>query len=283
MASNNEFLSRAIYPKHFFLESNITEKNDLVFVLMPFTPNHDSLYRNLIKPSVEKLGLHCLRADEIFSSSPIMQDILRSIMAASIVVADVTGRNPNVFYELGIAHAVKDRVIMITQSIDDVPFDLKHIRTIVYDASLKTLELSQNSVMKDEFVKKFIATIQGEMKRPSSAVFKTKNEGVKVNQESVNGDNSLPLIFIADRLIVKRGDTQVELEQDEFAMVTYLYTIGRSVHISHLENIIFGAKSDRGMLDDLVHRLHRKLMRLSGHPTIDQKMEKDGLHMSIKL
>lgn len=107
----------------------------LVFVLMPFGGDFDDLYADHIKAAVEAAGLRPLRADEIFTPTPIMGDIWRSICRARLVIADLTGRNPNVFYEVGLAHAIGKEVILLTQSMNDVPFDLRGIRSIVYDFS----------------------------------------------------------------------------------------------------------------------------------------------------
>jgi len=103
------------------------------FVLMPFKPDLDELYSLTIKPTVERLRvLRCLRADEIYGPRPIMADIWRSIRQSKLVVAELTGRNPNVFYELGLAHAIQKPVILLSQNINDVPFDLRHVRVIIY-------------------------------------------------------------------------------------------------------------------------------------------------------
>jgi len=103
----------------------------LCFVLMPFDEKFNSIYEK-IKEVVEELGLICKRADEIFNTKPVIEDICHSIQKSRILIADITGRNPNVFYELGFAHAKNKKVILITQDINDVPFDVKHYRCIVY-------------------------------------------------------------------------------------------------------------------------------------------------------
>jgi hypothetical protein len=127
-----------IYPKKFFSQKNIpTEDEKLIFVLMPFAEKYKEIYEDIIKPLVKEMGLRSLRADEIFGPGAIMEDILRLIAKARIIIADVTGRNPNVFYELGIAHTVKNDVIIITQNLDDVPFDLRHLRYIEYSQTLR--------------------------------------------------------------------------------------------------------------------------------------------------
>ena len=106
----------------------------LVFVLSPFEEPFDTIYKDHIKPTVEGItGLGCLRADDIYDNRPIIEDIWRYTNEARILIAELTGRNPNVFYETGIAHTVGKEVILITQAMDDVPFDLKHLRCIAYE------------------------------------------------------------------------------------------------------------------------------------------------------
>jgi nucleoside 2-deoxyribosyltransferase len=63
----------------------------------------------------------------------IIRDITKSIYDAQIIIADLTGRNPNVMYELGLAHAANKPVIMLVQSEEDIPFDVRHIRYLKYD------------------------------------------------------------------------------------------------------------------------------------------------------
>lgn len=110
----------------------------LCFVLMPFDDKFNSIYENIIKKIVEddEFKLNCIRADEIFGTRPIIEDIWEYIRKARILIAELTGKNPNVFYELGLAHAMNKDVILITQNLEDVPFDLRHYRCIVYEDSI---------------------------------------------------------------------------------------------------------------------------------------------------
>ncbi|HYN16177.1 MAG TPA: hypothetical protein VES66_10375, partial [Terriglobales bacterium] len=73
------------------------------------------------------------RADDIYRPSAIVHDIWAYVKTSRVMLADLTGKNPNVFYELGLAHAVGKPVIMVTQSMEDVPFDLRALRVIEYD------------------------------------------------------------------------------------------------------------------------------------------------------
>jgi hypothetical protein len=103
------------------------------FVIMPFGQPFDRYYVNIFVPAITAGSLKPLRADSIFSPSTIMADVWRYTRQAVVVLADVTGKNPNVFYELGLAHAVGKPVVIVTNSLEDVPFDLKGLRVIEYD------------------------------------------------------------------------------------------------------------------------------------------------------
>lgn len=109
---------------------------NLCFVLMPFSEKFDSIYRDIIIPTVEETGLNCKRADDLFNTGPIIVDIFEYIQKAKVLIADLSEKRPNVFYEVGLAHALEKDVILISQDIDDVPFDLKHRRCIIYKDSV---------------------------------------------------------------------------------------------------------------------------------------------------
>lgn len=109
----------------------------LAFVLMPFTDELTEIYNAFIKPTIEheKFGLVCRRADDIKSNRAIIQDIWKSVCEARVILADLSGLNPNVMYELGIAHTLGKETVLIYQRGGDVkfPFDLAHIRRIEYN------------------------------------------------------------------------------------------------------------------------------------------------------
>jgi len=109
----------------------------LAFVLMPFNEELTRIYNTLVKPAIEdsRFGLVCHRADDVKSNKAIIQDVWKSICEARLVVADLSGLNPNVMYELGIAHTLGKETVLIYQRGGDVefPFDLMHIRRIEYE------------------------------------------------------------------------------------------------------------------------------------------------------
>ncbi|ADV84894.1 hypothetical protein [Terriglobus saanensis] len=110
------------------------EHGDSCFVMMPFAEPLGGYYKSIYEPAITKAGLRAVRADdEIFATGKVMDQIWSGIGAAKVLVAELTGRNPNVFYELGLAHALSKPVVLISSNQEDVPFDLQHIRVIYYD------------------------------------------------------------------------------------------------------------------------------------------------------
>jgi len=103
-----------------------------LFVLMPFAAVMEEIYAVHIRKVAKRMGLKLGRADDFFTSTPIMEDVWNAIHNSQIIIADCTGRNANVFYELGIAHTLRKPTILITQDENDVPFDLRHLRYILY-------------------------------------------------------------------------------------------------------------------------------------------------------
>ena len=104
-----------------------------LFVLMPFEPVLRPVYDDHIKAVAERLDLSIARADDFFGTEPIIQEIWSAIVHSRALLADCTGKNPNVFYEMGIAHTLGKPVVLITQNQEDVPFDLRHRRYIHYE------------------------------------------------------------------------------------------------------------------------------------------------------
>jgi len=104
---------------------------DLVAVMMPFSMEFDGVYA-AIKKAASDCEFRCLRADDIWEESTIVQDIFNLMFRAQVIVVDFTGKNPNVMYETGIAHVLGKYVIPISQSLEDVPFDIRHHRVLKY-------------------------------------------------------------------------------------------------------------------------------------------------------
>lgn len=110
----------------------------LVAVMMPFDSAFVPVYE-CIRSAVERVGLVCQRADDIWVSDHVMDDVIRLLWSARVVIADLTGKNPNVLYEAGIAHSLGRDTVQIAQSALDIPFDLRALRSVEYTPSVDGL------------------------------------------------------------------------------------------------------------------------------------------------
>lgn len=108
------------------------EAQPLAFILMPFAAEFDDVYEHLIQTPLESAGFEVRRADSLLNQRSVLQDVIRGIADAALIVADVSGLNPNVLYELGLAHALGKRAVMITRNLEELPFDLRPYRANEY-------------------------------------------------------------------------------------------------------------------------------------------------------
>ena len=116
-----------------------TAPRPFVFVLMPFEAAFDDIYRFGIKGAAEEVGAYAARVDEQMFWEGILDRVFNQINKADVVIADMTGRNANVFYEVGYAHALGKLVLLLTQDANDIPFDLKHHQHTVYGGRIEAL------------------------------------------------------------------------------------------------------------------------------------------------
>lgn len=118
-------------PNVFEIPDGIVVEPDLAALMMPFSAEFAPVHE-AIKAACEAAGFRCARVDDVWDHSVIIQEIFTLLLKARVVIVDFTGRNPNVMYETGIAHTLGKLVVPISQSLDDVPFDLKHHRVLEY-------------------------------------------------------------------------------------------------------------------------------------------------------
>ncbi len=120
--------SISIYPRHFF--RNPVARQHTGFILMPFKPEFEPVHQ-AVRAAIEDAGYKPNDLD-CFNPRSTMETILRGIAESEVIVADMTDRNANVFYEVGIAHTVKDNVVLLTQDTEEIPFNSRHISHISY-------------------------------------------------------------------------------------------------------------------------------------------------------
>jgi hypothetical protein len=128
------------------------------FVLMPFAEELSDVYRYLIADGLTNAGYDVKRADDILSQNNILSDIVSGIVSSDLIVADLTGANPNVYYELGIAHALNKNVILLTQDIKELPFDLRSYRVVSY-----SLHFAKMNQAKEELCELASEAIKGKL------------------------------------------------------------------------------------------------------------------------
>lgn len=131
------------------VEVQLDNLTNTCFVIMPFSAVFDAVYANVIRPAIEATGLSSVRADQIYSKPQIMADIWKALRSSRIVIAELSDKNANVFYELGLAHAIGKPVIIITRNEQDVPFDLKALRYLFYDINNPSWGDSLKKVLTD--------------------------------------------------------------------------------------------------------------------------------------
>jgi len=109
-----------------------------IFVIMPFREPFDTLYRDVILPVATETGFEVTRVDEIYGPGIILNDIQQQIEQAHAVVAEISSSNPNVFYELGYAHALKKPAVLLVRrkEAEELPFDIRGYRALFYDDSI---------------------------------------------------------------------------------------------------------------------------------------------------
>lgn len=109
----------------------------------------DVVLKHIITPAVEQCGYEALRADQIAEPGIITSQVIQHIIDDPLVVADLTERNPNVFYELAIRHAIRKPLIQIIKSDEQIPFDVAGTRTILVDhRDLDSVEFAKAEIVK---------------------------------------------------------------------------------------------------------------------------------------
>lgn len=154
-----------------------TKPKPFCFVLMPFDDTFSDIYTLGIKEACKEAGTYCERVDEQIYEGGILDRIYNQISKADIVIADMTGRNPNVFYEVGYAHALGKSTILLTQKTEDIPFDLKHYPHIVYSNKITTL--------KEELTKRVLWYVNNPDEKPEEKLdIEVYNDGISLQNGS---------------------------------------------------------------------------------------------------
>jgi len=174
---------------------------------MPFGGWFDKYYAEIYVPAIEEAGFEAKRADDIYRPGNIVNDIWNYTKDASVVLADLTDKNPNVFYELGLAHAITKPAVLITASMNDIPFDLRSLRVIVFDKNSP----NWGDILKNKIGKALSETI----KSPEDAIPPTFLDVNNTKRLKV-GEEEKELLLIRKELDslkreVRSGQTSIDI------------------------------------------------------------------------
>jgi hypothetical protein len=181
-----------------------TQPKPFAFVLMPFSKSFEDMYTLAIKPACEAAGAYAERVDEQIFSGSILERIYNQIAKADLVVADMSDRNPNVFYEVGYAHALGKTTILLTRSAEDIPFDLKHFPHIIYGDHISHLKerlegtvrwYTQNPTHTEEVTADIFVRVNGVQILENSVVSVEVNPGATGLQLIVELENRLSRVI----------------------------------------------------------------------------------------
>lgn len=198
------------------------------FVLMPFDSSFDDVYEISIKEAAQQTGIRAERLDEQIFVEGMLDRIYRQIDVADIVIADMSGKNPNVFYEVGYAHAKDKLVILQTKNVSDIPFDLKHRRHIVYGDSL--------SYLRDELIKN--------LDWAKSELDNIRDSSIRVDLKTSTGD-----LEVNDQIARAHVDFNIDLfnksrKASSNITAIYLYSTDGSWEISQNGSLCPSTGSD---------------------------------------
>lgn len=177
------------------------------FVIMPFDSEFDPIYEELIRRVFVEVGYDVQRADDIESQQNILKDVVSAIHRSDLIVADLTSMNPNVFYELGLAHAFKKPVILITQSIEEVPFDLRSQRLLEY-----SVHFAKISIARDKLTGYAKRALKGSLQFGSPVTdFKSEADGHerKSEAETPSNDKGLAKGYLDHFIAINEGYNRI--------------------------------------------------------------------------
>ncbi len=245
------------------------------FVLIPFTPKFDLLFEEVLDPAIEDAGLAPVRADNIYGSRRIMQDIWDRIRGARLVVGELTGRNANVLYELGLAHALGKPAVIITNTMDDVPFDLKDVRCLVYDKDhprwgevlRRGVARTIRSVLEQEATEALLSNIESDVEyQPVAEASAQASRTVRKSNGKileVAGEWELIEVLTYEHGEVEERKTTMTLTQEEEVISGFAVTTGDETEvIQEVSGYV------RGNRVDIVASSYEILSRPAERPTI---------------
>ncbi|CAA6815189.1 MAG: Unknown protein [uncultured Sulfurovum sp.] len=196
------------------MRSSKHKESDFCFTIMPYGDWFDIYYNEIYAPAINEAGLISKRADDLYRPSSIVHDIWQYTKECQLVLADLTGKNPNVLYELGLAHAIAKPVILIVESMEDIPYDLRALRIIEYNKNAH----NWGELLKEKIINAIIEIILA----PTKAVPHAFLDAIKFPEnhseekiDSIKEDSSIKPSYVTISLFVEIH-IEFRLEYDFF-------------------------------------------------------------------
>jgi hypothetical protein len=243
-----------------------TQPKPFVFVIMPFSTEFEDVYLAGIKPACERAGAYAERVDEQIFRERILQRVYNQIAKADIIVADMTGRNANVFYETGYAHALGKNVVLITRDQEDIPFDLKDFPHIVYQGRIALL-LQQL----EKHIRHFIAHPENTAHVPVNTVEVQVNDTPirdtpAVRVEIPPGSNAISLAIDVHNSAVR----ELRLLRCQVGLVTPRHFRRARMNDQPMHTVALSANETLHYLSDIIELLPGSWRKLSIAPAVSE-------------
>lgn len=251
-------------PKVIPLKASEKKQNtkEICFTIMPFGGWFDSYYEDIYCPAIQSCNMEPRRADDLYRPSNIVQDIWSLTKRAKIVLADLTNKNANVFYELGLAHSLAKPAILITQSLDDVPFDLRSLRVIEYDKNSPNWgQILQENIAKaiNETLKSPTETIPTAFLEVQETHAKQTTKLSRHDKEILELKNDVDMLrrqlSRSPQVAHRTGPTisEVEAEREVFEMIRQGYPL-RIIRRKLMDKFNIPIEYTMKIYDDLIRR-----------------------------
>lgn len=196
------------------------------FIIMPFRPELHYFYLFVKRHIEEHHNIECERGDSQILTKPLLEKVADYIRRADVVIADCTGRNPNVFYELGLAHANDKKVILLSQDkIEEAPADIRHYEFIRYtldddtdllaniDNALQNVFATRYEdlyIRAQKIFKRFRDTTKAQVAEASKEVFVLRISSVEKTRDLPSEDDEYGLAeVLLPRIIADSGDADI--------------------------------------------------------------------------
>jgi len=220
----------------------------------------DQILKHVIKPATESCGFSAVRADEISEPGIITSQVIQRIIEDPLVIADLTGMNPNVFYELAIRHAIRKPLIQIIQKDEKLPFDVAGMRTISVDhKDLDSVEEARNEIVKQ--IKAIMKKKQEEIESPIS---------VSLELQALRHSDKPEERSFAEFISVV-----TELRSDIAAIEKRLSTPEALIPPSYMKQFIDLSRMRSNKLDMLIEKFHYQIRKMAQQLEMKKQPSKD--------